>query len=391
MKIAIFTDSYRPYRSGVVQSIDLFTRDLISLGHEVKIFAPSYPKYENDSKVFRFASVPAPTNPDFSLAIPFSLRLKPVINNFKPDIIHVHSPFLLGRLGVKWSRILEVPLVFTFHTLYDMYIHYFPFGKDIARGITKRYYRDFCNGCNLVITPTEIISDHLRNNGVLSEIISIPTGIDLESFKSGNSKGIHQKYGLPDNVRIILCVGRLGQEKNHKFIIDIYSRILPKHPDTRLVMVGGGPEEANLKKQANDLGILNNVIFTGMVDRQEIIDYYCSSYVFVFASLTETQGLVLGEAQAAGVPSVAISAFGVSEMVMDSIDGFLTSNSEDEFEEKLNLLMSDSDLRRQMGEYARKNSEKLSSKTSTLKLVNCYEDLVVKAKLKNNSLQKNIY
>ena len=119
MRIGIFTDSYRPYRSGVVQSIDLFTKDLTALGHEVNIFAPSYPHHVKDNKVFRFASVPAPTNPEFTLAIPFSLRLKPAINRFKPDIIHVHSPFMLGRLGARYAKTLGVPLVFTFHTLYD--------------------------------------------------------------------------------------------------------------------------------------------------------------------------------------------------------------------------------------------------------------------------------
>lgn len=379
MRIGIFTDSYRPYTSGVVHSIDLFTRDLISLGHEVNIFAPSYPKYEKDSRVFRFASVPAPTNRDFSLAIPFSLRLKPAIKRLKPDIIHVHSPFMLGRLGAKYARSLGVPLVFTFHTLYDMYIHYVPIGQNLARDITKRYYREFCNGCDLVITPTDIIAEHLRNNGITTEIRSVPTGIDIESFKPEYRFHAHKKHGLPEDTRILLCVGRLGKEKNLEFIIEVYARILHRHPDTMLVMVGGGPEKNNLENLARELGIENNVIFTGNLDRQEVIRYYCSAYVFVFASVTETQGLVLGEAKAAGVPSVAVRAFGVSEMVKDGEDGFLTEESLDSFESRLEQIMADRELRDRMGQAALRNVAAISSKASSSRLVAYYEELLYHA------------
>lgn len=376
MRIGIFTDSYRPYKSGVVQSIELFTRDLTGLGHEVNIFAPSYPRCEQDNKVFRFVSIPAPTNPDFSLAIPFSLRLRPAMNRLKPDIIHVHSPFLLGRLGARYARSLGVPLVFTFHTLYDLYIHYFPFAQNMAREITRRYYREFCNGCDLVIAPTGIIADHLRSNGVTTEIRVIPTGIDIESFKPEYRGYLHRKHCLPEDTRALLCVGRLGQEKNMQFLIDVYARVLSRYPDTKLVLVGGGPEEANLKNRARELGIHEHVVFTGALDRQEVIKYYCSSYLFVFASVTETQGLVLGEAKAAGVPSVAVSAFGVSEMVRDGEDGFLTENSQDDFEAKLDLLLRDMDLRGRMGEAALKNAADLSSRASAEKLARCYEDIL---------------
>ncbi|MCL6609971.1 MAG: glycosyltransferase family 4 protein [Peptococcaceae bacterium] len=378
MRISVFTDSYRPYRSGVVQSIELFTRDLISLGHEVKIFAPSYPRHDKDRNVFRFVSVPAPTNPEFTLAIPFSLRLRPAMKKLKPDVIHVHSPFILGRLGARYARMLGVPLVFTFHTLYDLYIHYFPFAQGVAREITRRYYRDFCNGCDLVIAPTAVIADHLRNNGVTARIKTIPTGIDLESFKPGNNRYIHHKHGLPEETRVLLCVGRLGHEKNLQFLIDAFAMVRPAHPDTRLVLVGGGPEEANLKNRARELGIHDLVIFTGALDRPEVIKYYCSSYLFVFSSVTETQGLVLGEAKAAGVPAVAVRAFGASEMVRDGEDGFLTENTREDFAARLDLLLRDRELRDRMGEAALKNAALLSSRTSAQKLIRCYEELTEK-------------
>ncbi|KJR98506.1 MAG: glycosyl transferase family 1 [Peptococcaceae bacterium BRH_c4a] len=388
MKIGIFTDSYRPYTSGVVNSIELFTRDLTGLGHQVQIFAPNYPRCQKDSSVFRFASVPAPTNPDFSLAIPFSRRLKPAIIKFKPDIIHVHSPFLLGRLGAKCARNIGVPLVFTFHTLYDLYVHYIPFGQEIVRQITRRYYREFCNGCDLVITPTEIIAEHLRNNGITSDIKPIPTGIDIEKFKSRDNKWIHRHYGIPQNTRVLLCVGRLGKEKNLGFIIEMYNWISQKYPDTVLVIVGGGPEEQSLKNRVQELGLQERVIFPGMVDSQEVFKYYCSAYLFVFSSVTETQGLVLGEAKAAGVPSVAVSAYGVKEMISHGEDGFLTQNRMDDFREKIDLLLNDEDLRNKMGAAALLNSIKMSSRNSAEKLIMCYEELLSVQRLqKRESLQ----
>ncbi|MFZ5597319.1 MAG: glycosyltransferase family 4 protein [Bacillota bacterium] len=376
MKIGVFTDSYRPYTSGVVKSIDLFTRDLVGMGHEVNIFAPSYPGYEKDSRVFRFASVPAPTNPSYTLAIPFSLRLRPTIKRIKPDIIHVHSPFLLGRLGARYAKTLGIPLVLTFHTLYDLYVHYVPFGQDIAKTITMKYYTEFCNNCDLVIAPTGIIARHLMKSGVRVRIETIPTGIDLEKFDGHDKHWIHSHYNLPADTRVLLCVGRLGKEKNIGFLLDAYSRVLPEHPDTMLVLVGEGPEEENLKKRARDLGINDHVIFAGLVDSDGVAKYYCSSYLFVFASETETQGLVLGEAKAAGIPSVAVGAFGTNEMVRDGEDGFLTENNINSFVEKLSMVLEDDALRGKMAEAAKRNSYALSSIKSTEKLVKCYEDIL---------------
>ena len=376
MRVGIFTDSYRPYSSGVVFSIDLFTRDLTEMGHEISIFAPSYPHCEKESRIFRFISVPSPTNHDFCVAIPISLKLKRAMKKLKPDIIHVHSPFLLGRLGAKYARNLGVPLVFTFHTLYDQYIHYFPFAREVAREMTIRYYRDFCNNCDLVIAPTSVIADHLVENGVTTAIEAIRTGVDIERFDSRESVWVQRKYGLPEETRILLFVGRLGQEKNIPFLMEVYARVVDEHPDTRLVLVGAGPEEANLRRRARELGIQEKVIFAGKVGREEIANYYCSSYLFVFTSVTETQGLVLGEAKAAGVPAVAVRAFGVSEMVKDCEDGFLTEYAQADFKSKLELLLVDRGLRESMSQAARINSQSLSSRESAEKLIRCYTGLL---------------
>ena len=162
-KIGIFTDSYRPYNSGVVRSIETFSTELTAQGHELYIFAPSYRDCENESRVFRFASIPAPTNPDFTLAVPISLKLKPTIKRLDLDLIHVHSPFVLGRVGARYARKLGIPLVFTFHTLYEQYVHYFPFGQNITRELTQKWCADFANNCDMVVAPTGVVGEYLQS------------------------------------------------------------------------------------------------------------------------------------------------------------------------------------------------------------------------------------
>jgi len=376
MKIGIFTDSYKPYTSGVVRSIETFNKEFQELGHETYIFAPSYPHYQKESKVFRFISVPAPTNPDFSLALPFSLRLRQNIKNLHLDLIHVHSPFLLGRLGAKYARLLNVPLVFTFHTMYEQYVHYVPIGQNITKEITRVFCREFCNSCDLVITPTGIVARHLKDIGVYKEVRSIPTGIDLREFNNQDRGWLRKEYNIAQEDKILLCVGRLGQEKNHNFVLEAFKRVSERVENTKLVLVGGGPEEKALKGAAARLGLENKVVFTGTLPREKVILCFCGADIFVFASLTETQGLVIGEAQAAGLPSVAIKANGVSEMISDGVDGFLTENELNQFVERILFLITNEQLYSSMSKNALESAGIISSRNCALKLLAGYESLL---------------
>lgn len=376
MRIGIFTDSYKPYTSGVVRSIETFNKEFQELGHETYIFAPSYPNYQKESKVFRFLSVPAPTNPDFSLALPFSLRLRHNIKNLQLDLIHVHSPFLLGRLGAKYARSLNVPLVFTFHTMYEQYVHYVPIGQNITKEITRVFCREFCNGCDMVITPTGIVARHLKDIGVFKEVRSIPTGIDLMEFENQDRGWLRNEYNISQEDKILLCVGRLGQEKNHNFVLEAFKRVSERVANTKLVLVGGGPEEKALKGAAARLGLENRVVFTGTLPRDKVILCYCGADIFVFASLTETQGLVIGEAQAAGLPSVAIKANGVSEMISDGVDGFLTENDQHDFVDSIICLITNDQLYSAMSKNALESAKRISSRNCALQLLECYESLL---------------
>lgn len=376
MNIGFFTDSYRPYTSGVVRSIETFTKELKQLGHQVFIFAPQYKDCEKEPGVFRYVSVPSPTNQDFSLAIPISLRARPLVRQLKLDIIHVHSPFLMGRLGARLARSERVPLVYTYHTLYDKYVHYVPFAQELSSKVVQKIATDFSNRCDLVIVPTSIIGDVIRQNGVRAPIENIPTGIETKDYKYGDPHWLRNTYNIPANHRILLFVGRIGQEKNIEFLIRCFNMVQQQLPETTLVLVGGGPQEQEIKELVVSLGIQEKVIFTGTLDKKLVINCYLGADLFVFASVTETQGLVIGEAKAAGLPVVAIDAFGVKEMVTHECSGYLTQLDEQEFTDRIITLLQDDHLYNKMSAAALDEAQLITAEACARRLVQAYQGIL---------------
>lgn len=375
MKIGFFTDSYRPYTSGVVRSIETFSNELHRLGHQVYIFAPQYKDCKKEPGVFRYASVPSPTNQDFSLAIPISLKARPLVKKLGLDIIHVHSPFLMGRLGARLARLERIPLVYTYHTLYDKYVHYVPFAQDLSSKVVQKLATDFSNRCDLVIVPTGIIGDIIRQNGVKASIVNIPTGIEIRGYEEGDPHWLRKTFDIPQNNRILLFVGRIGQEKNIEFLIRAFDRVQKEEPETTLVLVGGGPQEQEMKELVQSLGIGEKVVFTGTLDKKLVINCYLGSDLFVFASVTETQGLVIGEAKAAGLPVVAIDAFGVKEMVEHERSGYLTPLDEREFVDRILTLLRDHQLYSRMSVAAKEEAQQISAEACALRLIKAYQEI----------------
>jgi len=376
LRIGIFTDSYLPYTSGVVRSIETFSEGLDNRGHEVFIFAPDYDNCRKENRVFRFSSIKSPTNREFSVALPFSFEFKPTIKKLDLDLIHVHSPFLLGRLGAKYARKLGIPLVFTFHTLYEQYVHYIPFAKWLTKELAQHISRSFSNNCDLVIVPTAVIGDYLREIGVTATTSVIPTGIKVEEFRQGDKEWLKDRFDLPGGERIMMFVGRLGQEKNINFLLESFWNINKEIPNTRLILVGSGPEEENLRDKSAEYGINQQVTFTGLIPPADVIHCYAGSDIFVFPSVTETQGIVIAEAKASGLPVVAVNAFGAAEMVENGADGFLTELDMDQFNEKILLLLKNPDLYEKMSRQATINAEELSTDRCTDKLVECYKQVL---------------
>jgi 1,2-diacylglycerol 3-alpha-glucosyltransferase len=378
LKIGIFTDSYKPYTSGVVRSIELFSREFTANGHQVYIFGPDYPLLHppKEDGVFRFASIPWPSMPDFWLPIPLSVQLGSTIKRIGLDIIHVHSPFLMGSLGARAARRYSLPLVFTFHTLYEQYVHYFPFVENTSKQIVQMIARDFSNRCNMVVAPSQLVINYLRRIGVESPIVKVPTGVDLDEFKDLNTNWFTENYGVQPEEKVLLFVGRLGKEKNVTFLIKSFYNIQARYPKTRLVMVGKGPQQPYLHSLCRKLGIEDKVIFTGVLPRQKIVHCYASADLFVFPSVTETQGLVIGEAKATGLPVVAIRAFGPAEMVFHGEDGLLTDPSLSSFTDAIMRLLQDEQLCNQLSKQALVNAHLISSSYCANLMLEVYQDML---------------
>lgn len=389
MNIGIFTDSYKPYISGVVTSISNLKEEMIRLGHEVHIFAPSYPHYDEvEENVYRFFSVPSPTNPDYTLAIPVHPGMNLLVKNLELDIIHVHSPFTMGIVGLRYARKFNLPLIFTYHTRYDQYVHYFPVAQDLAKEVTAKYSSHFCNNCNYLIAPSIEMAAIIRGFEVKTPIAVIPSGVALEKFTGGEPGWLHQNYAIPTINRLLLFVGRLTQEKNLPFLIETFRIVKAERPQTTLVIVAQGPLEEELKNLVTslDLSLQEDVVFTGALPFESLIKCYYSADLFVFSSLTETQGLVLIEAMAAGLPVAAVRASGVQEMVDDGVDGLLTSADSGELAAAIQKILGDDKLYRYLQNNALQKAESLSSRNMALKVEKVYEDLISEPRERPNSI-----
>lgn len=376
MRIAVFSDSYLPYRSGVVRSVETFAKELKQAGHKIFIFAPRYGPDEQEEDVFRFPSVRAPNFKEFAVALPWAPGLKQTLRRWQVDLVHVHSPFLVGGLGARAARSLGLPLVFTYHTLYEQYVHYFPLAPRMARWLVRRYTIHFANRCDAVIAPTQEIASFLRRNGVKARLETIPTGIVLEDYQEADPLWLRRRTGLGEENVILLYVGRLGKEKNVDFLLRSFARLRREAPFAHLVLVGSGPWENFLRQELNRLGIEEAVHFLGAFPFNEMPQIYKGADIFVFASTTETQGLVIAEAKAAGLPVVAVAAYGVKEMVHHGRDGFLVPSDEEVFAATVKEIIFNKDLRRQLGANGRENARNLSSSAMAKRLIALYQELI---------------
>ncbi|MDP9110252.1 MAG: glycosyltransferase [Candidatus Eremiobacteraeota bacterium] len=306
MRIGFFTECYHPIVNGVVASVDALALGLRSAGHEVYCFTPKVPGFiETDGPVFRMPSLPLPAGTPYRLTLPLvSKRNRDGIIK-RLDIIHAHSPFVTGWMGVRYARRYGIPIVYTYHTQLEEYAHYFPFQETATRRAATTLTRGFANSTDAVIVPTCAMRDRLRAVGVTTALEIVPSGIDVAHFAAGRrDEAVRRACGIQPGQRMAVFVSRLAREKN----IDLLLEALAFHPDPslRLVIAGDGPERDRLEQRAGALGIAPRTKFLGAVERTRLPDLYASADAFVFPSVSETQGLVLAEALAAGAYVIAV-------------------------------------------------------------------------------------
>lgn len=302
MRVGFFTECYKPIVNGVVMSIDALSDGLRAHGVDVTTIAPHVPHFvDADPDVVRVPSLPLPTPTAYRLCVPYLNaddrgRLRGI------DVVHAHSPFVTGWMGASYARRHHVPLVFTYHTRLDAYAHYAPFDRATTERAMVELTRRYANFADAVIVPTSAMERRLRELGVHAPVSVVPSAIDVERFARGErSARVRAELGAEDGAPLALVVSRLGAEKNVELALDA----LPHFAELRLAVVGEGPHREALADRARRLGVGGRVRFAGALARERLPDVYASADAFVFPSTTDTQGLVLAEALAAGLPVVA--------------------------------------------------------------------------------------
>jgi 1,2-diacylglycerol 3-alpha-glucosyltransferase len=325
LTIGVFTDTYQPETNGVVTSIVSTTRALRRRGHRVIVVAPAHPEGDEEHPdVFHLRSASFPFYPGFRMAFPLPAKVVANLPAVPFDVIHAQTFFFIGCLGAYLARLRTTPLFFTYHTKFEDYLHYLPVHQRITKPQTLWLSREFSNQCDRVIAPSQGTADLLRSYGITAPLEILPGGVDLESFGPDTPEPSVIREGRPGP--IVLSVGRLGKEKNLELLLDAFALTLRAHPTARLIMVGDGPHRPELEQRAEALGAAGRIIFVGALDQAQLGAYYRNADVFLFASLTETQGLVLVEALAHGLPVVAVDCAVTREIIIGD-SGILTSDS----------------------------------------------------------------
>lgn len=378
MNIAFFTNNYKPFVGGVPIAIENLANELRRHGHHVHIFAPEYGKGdEEDVDVFRTWSIKNFNDSSFVLPIPLALSTYLTFNDVQADVVHVHHPFLLGISGLRAARAENLPVVFTYHTQYEKYAHYLPWDSTMVREMAVGIATRFANSCDAVIAPSTDIQKQLVERGVDVPIRVIPTGVDLSQFEQGSPAFLRDRFGLAQGDKILLFVSRLAKEKNVSLLLDAFGKLARQMPEAHFVLVGSGEEEQALQDEARSAGLESRVHFTGTLSGEELIGAYKSADLFVFASVTETQGMVVLEAMAGGCPVVAVDAPGVRDVVEEGSNGFLVSDGDTEqFAAQCQRILQDPQLHAAFREAALQRAQQLSLSSTTTKVEQLYQDVI---------------
>ena len=376
--IGIFTECYRPMLNGVVTSVVTYVEQLTRLGHEVYVFAPAHPRARHsEDHLYRFPSFKPPWGPLYPIALPWlAPRLKRQIERLPLDLIHTQHLFMMGRLGANIARRKGLPLCYTYHTLIENYTHYFPVPQRWAKRKARELSRDYCNQADCVIAPTSAIVAILRGYGVTTRIETIPTGIDLSLAEPLKLQPMRQGWGIPEGALVLLYAGRIAREKSMGLLLRAFALIHAHMPEVWFVLVGDGSMDQECRRLAEVLGIARRVHFAGPVPHEQVFSCAAATDLFVFASQTETQGLVIAEAMSVGLPCVAVEATGVREVVRHGENGLLTQPDERAFADAVLSLLRDPVRRATLSVKARETAYTFSAENSARKLAALYQELL---------------
>ena len=375
----MMTNTYKPHVGGVARSVSRFTDEYRKAGHNVLVVAPTYEgATESTEDVIRIPAIQNFNGSDFSVILPIPKFLNVRLQKFKPDIVHAHHPFLIGSTAVRAAGKYEIPLVFTHHTMYERYTHYVPADSPQMKKFAVELATGYANMCNRVIAPSESIAGVLKKRGVETPIESIPTGVYVDEFREGDGKSFRKKLGIPEQALVIGHLGRLAPEKNLPFLSRAVAGICEKKKDVHFLVIGEGSSKNDIREMFRKKNIENRLHLAGKLKGRELVDGYHAMDFFAFASTSETQGMVLTEAMAAGLPVIALDAPGAREVVKDDINGKLIMN-EDRREFMQGLEWMASKLKsdgNEMSREAGKTSEEFSMRKCAGRCLQLYKDAI---------------
>jgi glycosyltransferase involved in cell wall biosynthesis len=379
MRIVMMTNTFTPHVGGVARSVEAFTASYRKLGHRVLVVAPEFdnmPGEETD--VVRIPAIQNFNGSDFSVVLPAPGFLRSAVEVFRPEIVHSHHPFLIGSTALRLARQLSLPIVFTHHTMYEQYTHYVPGDSETLKRFVINLSTRYANLCDHVFAPSASIASVLRRREVVVPIDVVPTGVSLGLMSRGDGAGFRAVMGISEDAFVVGHVGRLAPEKNLDFLTDAVVAFLKSNPRACFLMVGWGPSKTPLRRAFQRAGLADRLYETGVLSHPILASAYQAMDLFAFASKSETQGMVLTEANAAGVPVVALDAPGVREVVVDGENGrLLEEETVEAFSSAFRWLAEMTPERRiELRRAAKKAAERISLETTAQKALSIYEAMI---------------
>lgn len=381
MNLLMISDVYFPRVNGVSTSIATFRGSLAALGHSSLLIAPEYmAPADDDAGIVRIPSRYLFVDPeDRILKAGEILALEQSLAERRFDLLHIQTPFIAHHVGVTLARRLGIPAVETYHTYFEEYLyHYIPFLpkpllKSMARALTRRQ----CNRMDAVVVPSRAMHQVLQGYGVRSPVSVIPTGIEPGDLPAGSRERFCSTHGIDPSRPMLVHIGRVAHEKNIAFLLDVLDEIRRVFPNVLLVIAGEGPALGHLRRRALELELERNVRFLGYLKRGPALsDCYCAGEVFIFASATETQGLVLLEAMTLGVPVVSTAVMGTRDILAAGKGALVAGETASDFADKVMRLLGDPRLRERLGREARQHAAEWSAEVMACRLVAFYQQVI---------------
>lgn len=375
-RVAMFTNTFAPMIGGVERAIANVHEDINKAGHLCRVITPVFKGAEHSTGgVLRMPALTGIGEKEFSLPLPATSRLEHWMEAIDPTLIHSHQPFLLGDTAWRVARLRRVPLIFTHHTLYERYAHYLRMDPERASRLVMEMTTRYANRCDLVIAPTESIRRMLLERAVQVPVEVAPSGIDWPLYASGSRMRGRRSLGISEVDEVIGHVGRLSQEKNLEFLLRAVMHSLHLRPPAKFLLIGDGDRLEWARAMFAKESLAHRLIAPGIITGDALADVYAAMDVFAFASLTDTQGLVLAEAMAAAVPIIALDAPGARDCVLDTVTGHIVAAtaSEADFAACSVQLLSDTTKLRHMAARAQQHSRQFSRRNCLRRLLQVYE------------------